>query len=120
MKNLNSVLIEGVLAADPDVRQLDNGKTVCNFQIASDRYYTRGGVIEKETSRFTVSSWGRAAEETRGYGKEGVPLRVRGYLKEDRWTDKNGKEHSKVVIVAERVEINVVPQEADTALTAAA
>jgi single-strand DNA-binding protein len=60
--------------------------------------------MQKEVSFFDVSNWTRLAEVCGEYLKKGRGVRVVGRLKQDRWTDADGKGRSKVFIVAEHVE----------------
>jgi single-strand DNA-binding protein len=55
-------------------------------------------------SYFDVTTWARLAEVCGEYLKKGRGVRVVGRLKQDRGTDADGKEHSKIFIVAEHVE----------------
>jgi len=104
MNNLNSVLIEGNLVRDPEYRTTPNGKGVCKFPIASNRFYKQDDAIEKEVSFFDVESWGKLAERANEVGRKGKGVRVVGRLKQDRWQSKDGKAMSKVFIVAEHIE----------------
>jgi single-strand DNA-binding protein len=49
MNNLNSVLIEGNMVRDPLIRSTPKGTPVCNFSIASNRYYHQDSALEKDT-----------------------------------------------------------------------
>jgi single-strand DNA-binding protein len=60
--------------------------------------------MQKEVSFFDVSTWAWLAEVCGEYLKKGRGVRVVGRLKQDRWTDPDGKPHSRVEIVAEHVE----------------
>jgi len=106
MNNLNSILIEGNMVRDPQVRQTSNGRTVCNFPIASCRYFKDGAgkAIEKEVSFFDIESWGKLAESSYKTGKKGRGVRVVGRLRQDRWTGEDGKNHARIIVVAEHVE----------------
>lgn len=104
MNNLNSILIEGNLAKDPILRTTPRGTQVCTMCIASNRYYKQDSGFEKEVSFFFVETWGRLAEACCARGKKGRGVRVVGRLKQERWTDSDGKLRSKVTIVAEHVE----------------
>jgi single-strand DNA-binding protein len=104
MKNLNSILIEGVLKADPLYRVTPKGTPVCTFSIVSKRYYGADSDLQEEVSFFNVEAWSKLAEMCNEKGHEGRGARVVGRLREDRWTGSDGKQHSKVVIVAEHVE----------------
>ncbi|MDR1803667.1 MAG: single-stranded DNA-binding protein [Treponema sp.] len=104
MNNLNSVLIEGNMVKDPMIRSTPKGTQVCNFSIASNRYYRQDSNMEQETGFFDVEAWGKLAEACISKGHKGRGVRVVGRLKQGRWTGDDGKYHSRVSIVAEHVE----------------
>jgi single-strand DNA-binding protein len=104
MNNLNSVLIEGNMVKDPMIRSTPKGTQVCNFSIASNRYYRQDSNLEQETGFFDIEAWGKLAEACISKGHKGRGVRVVGRLKQGRWTGDDGKYHSRVSIVAEHVE----------------
>ena len=104
MNNLNSVLIEGNMVRDPIVCSTPKGTQVCNFSIASNRYYRQDTNFEKEVGFFDVEAWGRLIDTCVSQGRKGRGVRVVGRLKQGRWTGDDGKNHSRVSIVAEHVE----------------
>ena len=104
MNNLNSVLIEGNMVRDPLIRSTNRGTSVCNFTIASNRYYKQDTNFEKEVGFFDVEAWGKLGDTCGNLGKKGRGVRVVGRLRQDRWTGNDGKSHNKVAIVAEHVE----------------
>jgi len=104
MNNLNSVLLEGNLVRDAQIRTTSKGTKVCTLTLASNRFYKGEDDIEKEVSFFDVSCWGRLAESVFAKGKKGSGVRVVGRLKQSRWVDTDGKNRSKVYIEAEHVE----------------
>jgi single-strand DNA-binding protein len=104
MNNLNSVLIEGNMVRDPLIRSTPKGTQVCNFSIASNRFYRQDSNLEKETGFFDIEVWGKLATICSNQGHKGRGVRVVGRLKQDRWTGADGKSHNKVAIVAEHVE----------------
>ena len=104
MNNLNSVLLEGNMVRDPLIRSTQRGSTVCNFTIASNRYFRQDSNLEKEVGYFDVEAWGKLADTCSSLGRKGRGVRVVGRLKQDRWTGNDGKSHTKVAIVAEHVE----------------
>ena len=108
MNPLNSILLEGNLTHDPDFKTLPSDNGVCSFSIATNRFYGRGESMEKETSYFTVEAWNRLGEVCRDTLKKGRGIRVVGRLKQERWTDADGKPRSVVKIVAEHVEFKPV------------
>jgi len=104
MNNLNSILAEGSMVRDPLLRSTPKGTAVCTFTIATCRFHRNGDGFEKEVSFFNVETWAKLAESCYQLGKKGKGVRVIGRLKQDRWQDKDGKSHEKIVIVAEHVE----------------
>jgi single-strand DNA-binding protein len=104
MNNLNSILIEGNLAKDPALRETAKGTTVCNFTIATNRYFRQDSGLENEVSFFDVEAWAKLGETCGSLGKKGRGVRVVGRLKQERWNGSDGKTRSKIVIVAEHVE----------------
>jgi single-strand DNA-binding protein len=104
MNNLNSILIEGNLIRDPQYRTTSKGTPLCTFCLASNRYLRRDNGYEEEVAFFDVETWAKLADQCSNLGRKGRGVRVVGRLKQDRWTDNDGKPHSRVSIVAEHVE----------------
>ena len=104
MNNLNSILIEGNLTKDPQLSYTPKGTPVCQFTLASNRYYKQDEEYQREVSFLDVTTWGRQAEVCGEYLKKGRGVRVVGRLKQDRWQDPEGNNRSRVSIVAEHVE----------------
>jgi single-strand DNA-binding protein len=104
MNNLNSILIEGNLVRDPELSYTPKGTALCKITVACNRSYKQDEEIQKEVSFFDVTVWQRQAEACAEYLKKGRGVRVVGRLKQDRWTDPDGKVRSRVFVVAEHVE----------------
>ena len=102
MNMLNSLILEGVVT-----RELTDNPDCKDFEIAVSRFYKNAeGGMKEEKSFFTVELYGNMAEhETiirNLYKDRGV--RVVGRLKHRRWKDEEGKEYSRVVVIAEHIE----------------
>jgi len=104
MNNLNSILIEGNLVRDPLLRSTTKGTQVCTMSLASNRFLKQDVGFEREVSFFDVESWAKLAESCYVKGKKGRGVRVVGRLKQARWSEPDGKQRSKITIVAEHVE----------------
>ena len=102
MNDLNSILIEGNLVRDPEIKELENGSHVCNMTIACNRYYKKDGEYEQDVSFFEVTAWNNNAKRCSGFAK-GRGVRVIGYLKQDRWVDNNGDNRTKIHIIADQI-----------------
>lgn len=115
MNSLNSILIEGNLVRDPETKTLSTGSQVCNFSVASNRFYKQNDELEKEVSYFDVEAWSRLGQSCATNLTKGRGVRVVGRLKQDRWTDAEGKTKSRVKIVAEHVEFKPAFNKTDDA-----
>ena len=104
MNNRNSILIEGNLVRDPELKYTPKGAAVCSFSLASNRYFKQDEETQKEVSYFDITTWSRLAEVCGESLSKGRGVRVVGQLKQDRWTSPEGQARSKIQIVAEHVE----------------
>ena len=104
MNSLNSIIIEGNLTRDPMVNVTPKGTKVCNFAVATNRFYRKDDGKEKEVSYFDVEAWQQEAERCEKVLEKGRGVRVVGRLKQDRWVDTEGRNRSKIKIVADHVE----------------
>jgi single-strand DNA-binding protein len=89
---------------DPELSYTPKGTAVCKFTVACNRAFKQDDQLQKEVSFFDVSTWTRLAEVCGEYLKKGRGVRVVGRLKQDRWTDPDGKPHSRIIVIAEHVE----------------
>jgi single-strand DNA-binding protein len=112
VNSLNSILLEGNLVRDPESKTTSTGAQVCDFTVATDRYYKQNDTLEKEVSYFDVEAWAKLGVACSQNLKKGRGVRVVGRLKQDRWNDSDGKSRSKVKIVAEHVEFKPIRQPA--------
>jgi single-strand DNA-binding protein len=110
MNSLNSILIEGNLVKDPEYKLTPKGIEVCNFVIASNRFYKKeeSDSFEQEVSYFNVTTWNKLAKRCNERLKKGRGVRIIGRLKQDRWIDSEEKVKSKVYIIANDVQFKPV------------
>ncbi len=101
--NLNSILLDGNLTRDPELRTTSGGTQVCNFGVASNRFYEVNEEKVHEVSFFDVECWTKLAEACNNHLSKGRGVRVVGRIKQDRWKDNSGQNKSRVKIVAEHV-----------------
>ena len=104
MNNLNSIIIEGNLVANPELSFTPSGTPVGKFRLANNRYYKYNDERREEVNFIEVETWARLAETCAEYLEKGRGVRVVGRLKQDRWTDPDGNHQSRIKIVGEHVE----------------
>lgn len=102
---LNKVLIIGWLTSDPVVKYLPSGTAVAEFGVAWNRRYRIDDEWKEESHFFDVKAYGRLAEDLSSRLSKGYQVIVEGRLSQDRWTGQDGKNYSRVRIVAESVRI---------------
>ncbi|NPA41011.1 MAG: single-stranded DNA-binding protein [Aquificae bacterium] len=102
---LNKVLLIGRLTADPVIRYLPSGTAVTEFGIVWNRRYKSGDEWKEESHFFDVKAYGSLAEDLSTRLSKGYMVVLEGRLSHDRWTGQDGKNYSRVRIVAESVKI---------------
>lgn len=89
----NRVILVGRATKDPEVNE-----KVVRFDLAVSR-------TKDETDFFKVSCFEKVAEFVKSYVKKGRLLLIEGTLRNNSWTDKEGKQRITTEIIANRVEI---------------
>ena len=98
---MNRVLLTGRLTRDPEMRSLPSGKTVTNFNIATNEY--RGG--EERTEYHSIVTWERLAEICGQYLGKGQLVSLEGRLQTRKWEDDRKIRHYRTEVVASNVEM---------------
>ena len=88
MNNLNSILLEGNLVRDPELRYTEKGTAVCHFAVASNRYFKQDDEKHEEVSYFDITVWPRLADAMNTWGRG---VRVGGRIKQDRREDSEAR-----------------------------
>jgi len=120
MNLLNSIIFEGNLTENPTLKRTPNGASVCNFTLASSRYYKKtDGEKGEDVTYIKCETWGKTAESCNVYLIKGRGVRVVGRIKQNRWKDSDGDSHSRIIITAEHVEFkpmhkhDIIPEVVD-------
>ena len=92
MNNLrNRVQLIGNLGQDPEIKNLENGKKVVNFTIATkDSYKNNDGQKVEETTWHNIVAWNGLAELASKYLKKGREVAIDGRLVYRTYEDKKG------------------------------
>lgn len=76
---LNQTVLVGRLVQDPEIKELENDKKVCNITLAVTRSYKNAdGIYENDF--IPVTLWQGIAENVKEYCKKGDLVGVRGKL----------------------------------------
>lgn len=106
--SMNVICETGRLCRNAELSYTKTGFPITAFTIAVNRNVKRGEQWEEETYFFDVEFPGKRGESLhdKGYLAKGKLVGIDGYLKQDRWKDKDsGENRSRIYIVAERLEI---------------
>ena len=99
MAGVNKVILIGNLGADPEVRHLDSGAVVANFNIATSESYTnKSGERVEQTEWHRIELWDGLARIAEQYLKKGNQVYIEGRLRTENWTDKDNQPRSRVII----------------------
>ena len=107
MTDVNDIIEIGRLTreiSERDFAYTAGGTARLNLSIAVNRSEKRGGEWADKVSFFDVTVWGKTAENIRPYLHRGKQVAVHGYLDQQRW-EKDGIKYSKVVIIADIVQL---------------
>ena len=99
---LNVVAIIGRLAASPELKTTNSGKSVCSFRIANDSGY-KDASGQSQTNWLDVTAWGKTAEFVCKYFPKGALIAIDGRLQTRQYQDKNGQNRTAVEIVANNI-----------------
>jgi single-strand DNA-binding protein len=104
MASLNKVMIIGNVGGEPEMRFSPEGRPVTSFRVATNRVYTTpAGDRKQETEWFTVTAWGKLAEQCNQLLSKGRLVYAEGRLHTRTWDDQSGQRHYRTEVIAERV-----------------
>ncbi len=92
MNNLrNHVQLMGRLGQDPEIINLDSGKKLAKFSLATNDYYTtaKGEKVE-QTEWHNVVAWGKTAEIIENHVTKGQEILIGGKLTTRSYETKDG------------------------------
>jgi single-strand DNA-binding protein len=101
---VNKAILVGRLGADPEMRPTQNGTSVVNFRIATDRTWTNdAGERQEDTEWHRIVAFGRLAETCDQYLSKGRQVYVEGRIQTNEWEDRDGNTQYTTEIVANSV-----------------
>ncbi|MBC5837463.1 single-stranded DNA-binding protein [Flavobacterium muglaense] len=97
----NKVQLIGHLGNDPEIKNLEGGKKLALFTLATNESYKndKGEKVE-ETQWHRVKAWGKTAEIIEKYVTKGKEIAIEGKLTHRSYDDKNGEKRYVTEVVA--------------------
>lgn len=91
MASVNKVILVGRLGADPEVKFLDKGTAVANFNLATEETWKdKDGNKQSKVEWHRIVAFGKLAEICGEYLSKGKQVYVEGKLQTRSWDDKDG------------------------------
>jgi single-strand DNA-binding protein len=102
----NSVRLIGHLGDSPKVRQLESGRKVASFSVATNESYVDNtGNRKSETTWHKLVAYGNTAGIAEKFLQKGSEVAIEGKLTNRTYNDKNGESHFITEIVVNSIMI---------------
>lgn len=85
---MNKMILCGRIVRDFDLKQTNNGKSVCTMTIAVDRSFGDGADF------FDCTAWGKTAETAAKYLSKGRKVLLEGAMQSRKYKGKDGNERT--------------------------
>jgi len=104
--NINRVVLTGNLTADPELRSLPSGTSVCSLRLACNtrRKNASTGEWEDKPNYFNVTVWGAQGENAARFLHKGRPVAIDGRLEWREWEAQDGTKRQAIDIIADSVQ----------------
>ena len=104
--NINRVIITGNLTADPELRSLPSGTSVCKLRVACNtrRKDNSSGEWVDKPNYFDVTVWGAQGENCARYLTKGRGVAIDGRLEWREWENPEGGKRQAIDIIADSVQ----------------
>jgi single-strand DNA-binding protein len=96
---MNKIIIKGRLARNPETKQTNNGKNVCNFSVAVNRRMNKD-----EADFFECTAWEKTGEFVTKYFTKGQEILIEGRMESRNYDDKNGNKRIAWGVTVEQVD----------------
>lgn len=102
--SVNKAILVGRLGADPELKVLTSGRSVCEFRMATNHSVKgdKGDWVDA-TDWHRIVVWGNQAEPCKTYLTKGSEVFVEGRIQGRSWQDATGQKRYSTEIVAQRV-----------------
>ena len=93
---MNTINIIGNLTREVELKFSQDGKAICNFSIAHNKF-------NKDTIFLNCSAFGKTAEAIAKFTTKGSKVAISGSLDIDKW-EKDGVKHERVKIIVNQID----------------
>lgn len=100
---MNRIILIGRLTKDPELKYLQDEKSVTNFSLAVNRK-RKDADGNYPADFFNITAWNKAGETIKQYCAKGHRLAVEGRVEFEKWTDNEGNSRTSTVVILENFE----------------
>ncbi|MDE6501041.1 MAG: single-stranded DNA-binding protein [Ruminococcus sp.] len=113
---MNKVILMGRLTADPEIRQSQNGTSMCRFTVAVNRKFVDKSTGKREADFVSCTAWNKTAEFVSRYFSKGQMIAIDGTLRTGSYQDRNYADvtHYTTEVFVENVEFTSSKTENNT------
>lgn len=103
---INKAILVGRVGKDPELRNLDNDRSIARFTLATNETYkNRNGEKITNTEWHNIVVWRGLAEFANRYVKKGTMVYVEGKIRSRSWDDKDGIKRYTTEIEADTIQL---------------
>jgi single-strand DNA-binding protein len=103
---INKVILLGHVGKDPEIRHLDNDRSVARITLATNETYrNRNGEKITNTEWHNVVAWRNLAELAEKYIKKGSLIYIEGKIHTRSWDDKDGNKRYSTEVEADNIQL---------------
>ncbi len=100
----NSVRLIGHAGDDPKMVQLESGRKIANFSLATNEtYIDNSGNRKSETTWHRLVAYGAVAETAEKLVRKGQEVAIEGKLNTRSWDDKEGLKHYTTEVIVDQM-----------------
>lgn len=103
MNSINKVCLAGNMTKDLEVKAITESFSIGSSTLAVSRSVKKGDAWEDETSFIDFKILGKTAVSLQKYLTKGTRVFLEGKLIQERWEDKEGSKHSRVIVQVDNI-----------------
>ena len=111
-RGINKVIIIGNLGMDPEIRYMPSGASVCSISVATSESWKdkQSGEKKTRTEWHRIKLFNKLGEIVNKYLKKGSKIYIEGFLRTNKWKDRDGNERYSTDIIANNLQMLDVRQ----------
>lgn len=111
-RGINKVIIIGNLGVNPDIKYMPSGSSICSISVATSESWKDKETGEKKirTEWHRIKLFNKLGEIANKYLKKGSKVYIEGFLRTNKWKDKNDNERYSTDVIANNLQMLDIKQ----------